>query len=63
MLRGGAGLRVRPAEFVAGLRPCFQSDSVDVLVAAMDSLASVHCHQQVNTVRYGAAGGEACVIL
>nr|XP_045591909.1 uncharacterized protein LOC123753944 [Procambarus clarkii] len=43
LLRSVRGLSVRPAGYVASLKPCFANDNVDVVVAAMDTLASVDC--------------------
>lgn len=48
LLRAVAGLSGRPLGYVASLKPCFVTDNVDVMVAAMDTLATVHCTVQVS---------------
>ncbi|XP_042215405.1 uncharacterized protein LOC121861588 isoform X1 [Homarus americanus] len=46
LLRGVAGFTCRPQDYVASLRSCFANDNVDVLVAAMDTLACIDCSVQ-----------------
>lgn len=48
LLRTVSGLSTRPLDYVTSLGPCFATDNVDVIVAAMDTLSTVDCDMQVN---------------
>lgn len=48
LLRSVSDLTTRPQDYVTSLGPCFATDNVDVIVAAMDTLATVDCDMQVN---------------
>lgn len=48
LLRSVSGLSIRPQDYVTSLGPCFATDNVDVIVAAMDTLSTVECDMQVN---------------
>lgn len=48
LLRTVSGLSTRPQDYVTSLGPCFATDNVDVIVAAMDTLSTVDCDMQVN---------------
>ncbi|XP_063886091.1 uncharacterized protein LOC135114231 isoform X2 [Scylla paramamosain] len=46
LLRSVSGLSTRPQDYVTSLGPCFATDNVDVIVAAMDTLSTVDCDMQ-----------------
>lgn len=46
LLRTVSGLSTRPQDYVTSLGPCFATDNVDVIVAAMDTLSTVDCDMQ-----------------
>ena len=47
LLTALSSLEERPAGFVKALRQCFTTDSVMVQAAAINSLATLACHEQV----------------
>ncbi|XP_045111567.1 uncharacterized protein LOC123504800 isoform X2 [Portunus trituberculatus] len=46
LLRSVSGLSTRPQDYVTSLGPCFATDNVNVIVAAMDTLSTVDCDMQ-----------------